>query len=50
MRRALHGDCRTGYNEFLSVHADVLILLRTWISYAGHVSLPLEMEAYSEEH
>jgi hypothetical protein len=48
--RALHGDCRTGYNEFLSVHADALVLLRTCISHAGSVRLPLEMEAYSEEH
>ena len=29
---------------------DALILLRTCISYAGLVSPPLEMEAYSEEH
>jgi hypothetical protein len=46
----LHGDCRTGYNEFLSVHADALILLRSCISSAGPLSPLLEIEAYSEEH
>jgi hypothetical protein len=46
---ALHGDCRTGYNYVLSVHArcprttaHLHLLLRA-------CEPPLEMEAYSEE-
>jgi hypothetical protein len=32
---ALHGDCRTGYNEFLSVHAVRPHTALTCTSYAG---------------
>jgi hypothetical protein len=36
--------------NFRACLRDALELLRTCISYSGPFRLPLEMEAYSEEH